>query len=51
VIVAGCSSRIVLSYMPLKSFRFEVHDEGYSRNVRANFDIYAFITVIPLLVD
>jgi hypothetical protein len=54
VIVAGCASRIVLHYLPLKSFSFDVHDECYSRNVRTKFDIYVFITMtgsIPLLVD
>ena len=54
MIVAGCASRIVLHYLPLKSFSFDVHDECYSRNVRTKFDIYVFITMtgsIPLLVD
>jgi hypothetical protein len=54
VIVVGGASRIVLNYLPLKSFGFDVHDEGYSRNVWTEFDIYVFITMtesIPLLVD
>jgi len=54
LIVAGCASGIVLNYLPLKSFGFEVHDECYFRHVRTKFDIYVFITMtgpIPLLVD
>jgi hypothetical protein len=54
VIVAGCASRIVLNYLPLRSFCFEVHDECYSRHVPTKFDIYVFITMtgsLPLLVD
>jgi hypothetical protein len=48
------ASRIVLYYLALKSFGFEVHDECYSRYVGTKFDNYVFITVIgsiPLLVD
>ena len=54
MIVPGCVSRIVLNYLVLTSFGFEVHDECYSRHVRSKLDIYIFITMIgsiPLLVD
>ena len=54
VIVAGCASQIVLDYLALKSFGFEVHGECYSRHMRTEFDIYVFITMtgsIPQLVD
>ena len=45
MIVAGCVSRIVLNYLALKSFDFEVHDQYYSRHMRTKFHIYVFITM------